>query len=136
MLLVTAGEVRCEPCTELFLRVDRPRGEVHESVPGRPGQGYMEVARHHGSVSTSCRNSGDVDLQEVGGPVVLLWQVGPELGWPSHRAEMIRKCGAANANQWDARLDSRIPWSLWRNWSEVLVEVATLEVLPALTRPL
>jgi hypothetical protein len=49
---------------------------------------------------------------------------------------MIRKCGAANANQWDARLDSSIPWSLGRNWTEVLVEVATLEVLSALTCPL
>jgi hypothetical protein len=49
---------------------------------------------------------------------------------------MIRKCGAANADQWDTRLDLGIPWSLWRNWSKVLVKVVTLEVLPALTRPL
>jgi hypothetical protein len=49
---------------------------------------------------------------------------------------MIRKCGAANADQWDARVDSGIPWSLWQNWTEVLVEVVTLEVLPALTCPL
>jgi hypothetical protein len=49
---------------------------------------------------------------------------------------MICKCGAANADEWDARLDSGIPWSLWRNWTEVLVEVATLKVLPVLTRPL
>jgi hypothetical protein len=64
MLLVSAGKVRCEPCTELFLGVDRPRDEVHELGLSRPGQGYMEVARHHGSVSTNCRNSGDIDLQE------------------------------------------------------------------------
>jgi hypothetical protein len=64
MLLVSTGEVRCEPHTELFLGVHRPWGKVHELGPGRPGQGYMEVARHHDSVSTSCRNSGDVDLQE------------------------------------------------------------------------
>jgi hypothetical protein len=64
MLLVSTGEVRCEPCTELFLGVDQPRGEVHEPGPGQPGQGYMEVARHHSSVSTSCHNGGDVDLQE------------------------------------------------------------------------
>jgi hypothetical protein len=50
--------------------------------------------------------------------------------------EMIRKCRTANADKWDARLDSGIPWSLWRNWTKVLVEVATLEVLSALTRPL
>jgi hypothetical protein len=64
MLLVSTGEVRCEPCTEHFPAVDRPRGEVHEPGPGWPGQGYMEVACHHSSVSTSCRNGGDVDLQE------------------------------------------------------------------------
>jgi hypothetical protein len=95
MLLVSTGEVHCEPCTELFLGVDRPRGEVHESGPGRAGQGYMEVACHHSSVSTSARNGGDVDvdLQEfrrVRRTVVLFWQVWPELGWPSRRAEMIR----------------------------------------------
>jgi hypothetical protein len=93
MLLVSTGEVRSEPCIELFPGVDRPRGEVHELGPGRPGQGYMEVARHHSSVSTSCRNGGDIDMQEfrwVRRTVVLLRQVWPELGWPSRRAEMIR----------------------------------------------
>jgi hypothetical protein len=60
MLLISTGEVCCEPCTELFLGVDRPQGEAHEPGPGRPGQGYMEVACHYGS----CRNGGDVDLQE------------------------------------------------------------------------
>jgi hypothetical protein len=64
MLLVSTGEVRCEPCIELFLGVDRPRGEVHEPGPGRPGQGYMKVACHHNNVSTSCRNGVNVDLQE------------------------------------------------------------------------
>jgi hypothetical protein len=64
MLLISTSEVCCELCTELFPGVDRPRGEVHEPGPGRPGQGYMEVACHYGSVSTSCRNGGDVDLQE------------------------------------------------------------------------
>jgi hypothetical protein len=33
----------------------------------------------------------------------------------NRRTEMIRKCGAANADQWDAHLDSDIPWSVWRN---------------------
>jgi hypothetical protein len=68
-------------------------GEIHEPGSGRPGQGYMEVACHYGCVSTSCRNGGDVELQEfqrVCRPVVLLRQVWPELGWPSCRAEMIR----------------------------------------------
>ena len=64
MLLISTGKVRCEPCTELFPGVDRPRGKVHEPGLGRPSQGYMEVACHHSSVSTICRNGGDVDLQE------------------------------------------------------------------------
>jgi hypothetical protein len=64
MLLISTGEVCCEPCIELFLGVDGPRGEVHEPGLGRPGQGYMEVACHYNNVSTSCRNGGDVDLQE------------------------------------------------------------------------
>jgi hypothetical protein len=64
MLLISTSEVRCEPCTELFLGVDGPRGKVHELGPGQPGQGYMEVACHYSSVSTSCRNGGYVDLQE------------------------------------------------------------------------
>jgi hypothetical protein len=64
MLLISTGKVCCEPCTELFLGVDGPWGEIHEPGPGRPGQGYMEVTRHYGSVSIGCRNGGDVDLQE------------------------------------------------------------------------
>jgi hypothetical protein len=93
MLLIGTGKVCCEPCTELFLGVYQPRGEIHEPGPGWPGQGYMKVACHHNSVSTSCRNGGDIDLQEfrrVRRIVVLLRQVWPELGWPSHRTEMIR----------------------------------------------
>jgi hypothetical protein len=93
MLLIGTGKVRCEPCTELFLGVYQPRGEIHEPGPGWPGQGYMKVACHHSSVSTSCRNGGDIDLQEfrrIRRIVVLLRQVWPELGWPSHRMEMIR----------------------------------------------
>jgi hypothetical protein len=64
MPLISVGEVRCEPRTELFPGVDRPWGEVHEPVPDWPRQGYMEICRHHNSVSTCCRNSGDVYLQE------------------------------------------------------------------------
>jgi hypothetical protein len=93
MLLISTGKVHCEPRTELFPGVDGPRGKVHEPGLGRPGQGYMEVARHYSNVSTSCRNGGDIDLQEfrwVGRTVVLLQQVWPELGWPSRRAEVIR----------------------------------------------
>jgi hypothetical protein len=65
MMLISTSKVRCVPCTELFPGVDGPRGEIHEPGPGRPGQGYMEVTRHYNSVSTGCRNGGDVDLQEL-----------------------------------------------------------------------
>jgi hypothetical protein len=64
VLLISDGEVRCEPRTELFPGVDRSWGEVHELGPGRSGQGYMEVCCHYNSVSTCCRNGGDVYLQE------------------------------------------------------------------------
>jgi hypothetical protein len=64
MLLVSAGEVRCELCAELFPGVDRPWGEVHELGPGWPRQGYMEVCCYYVGVSTCYRNSGDVHLQE------------------------------------------------------------------------
>jgi hypothetical protein len=99
MLLVSAGEVRCEPRAELFPGVDRSWGKVHEPSPGQPRQGNMEVCCHHGGVSTCCRDGGDVNLQEfrqVGRTVVLLWQVWPELGWPGHRTEMVRECGIAH----------------------------------------
>jgi hypothetical protein len=64
MPLISAGEVRCEPHAELFPGVDRSWGEVHEPGSGRPRKGYMEVCCHYNSVSTYCRNSGDVYLQE------------------------------------------------------------------------
>jgi hypothetical protein len=44
------------------------------------------------------------------------------------RAEMIRQCGVAHAGQWDTHLDSGTRWSLRCDRSEVVVEVATLEV--------
>jgi hypothetical protein len=49
---------------------------------------------------------------------------------------MIRKCGAAHMGQRDTRLESGAYWGLWCNRSKVVVEVATLDVLTALTRPL
>jgi hypothetical protein len=54
----------------------------------------------------------------------------------SCRAEIIRQHGAAYAGQGDTRLDPGARWSLRCNRSEVVVEVATLDVLSALTRPL
>jgi hypothetical protein len=67
MLLISTGEVCCEPCIEFFPGVDRPQGKVHGPGSGRPSQGYMEVACHYGSVPTSCRNGGDIDLQNSDG---------------------------------------------------------------------
>jgi hypothetical protein len=49
---------------------------------------------------------------------------------------MIRQCGAAHAGQWDTRLDPGTRWSLRCNHSKVVVEVATLDILSTLTRPL
>jgi hypothetical protein len=64
MLLISTGEVHCEPRAELFPGVDRSWGEVHEPGTGWPIQGYMKICRLYSSVSTCCRNSGDVYLQE------------------------------------------------------------------------
>jgi hypothetical protein len=64
MLLISGGEVCCEPRAELFPGVDRSRGKVHEPSPGWPRQGYMEICCHYSGVSTCCRNGGDVHLQE------------------------------------------------------------------------
>ena len=51
-------------------------------------------------------------------------------------AEMIRQRSAAHAGQWDTRLNLGTRWGLRCNRSEVVVEVATLDILSALTRPL
>jgi hypothetical protein len=63
MLLVSAGDVCCEPRAELFPGVDRSRGKIHEPSLGRPRQGNMEVCCYHSGVSTRCRDGGDVNLQ-------------------------------------------------------------------------
>jgi hypothetical protein len=139
MLLVSTGEVCREPRTELLPGVDRSWGKVHEPSPGRPRQGNMEVCRHYGCVSTGCCNGGDVNLQEfrrIYRTVVLLRQVWPELGWLGRRAEVICQCGAAHAGQWDTRLNPGARWGLRRNRSEVVVEVAALDILSVLTRSL
>jgi hypothetical protein len=65
MLLISAGEVRCEPRAKHFPGVDRSWGEVHEPGPGWPRQGNMEMCCHYGGVSTRCRNGGYVRLQEI-----------------------------------------------------------------------
>jgi hypothetical protein len=99
----------------------------------------MKICCHYGGVSTYCRNGGDVHMQEfqrVGRTVVLLRQVLPELGWPGCRAEMVRECGVAHAGQWDTHLDPGARWGLRCYRNKILIEVATLDVLPALMRPL
>jgi hypothetical protein len=139
MLFVSVGEVRCEPRAELFPGVDRSWGKVHEPSSGWPRQGYMEVCCHYGGVSTCCRNGGDIHLHEfrrVSRTVIFLRQVWPELGQPSRHAEMIRQRGATHAGQWDTRLDPGVHRSLQCNRSKVIVEVATLDVLSTLSRPL
>jgi hypothetical protein len=99
----------------------------------------MKICYHYGGVSTCCHNGGDVHLQEfrqVGRTVVLLRQVRAELGWPGRRAEMVREHGAAHAGQRDTRLDPGTRWGLRCYRSKILIEVATLDVLLALTCPL
>jgi hypothetical protein len=64
VLLISTGKVHCESCTELFLGINRSRGQVHELGLGRLGQGYMEIGCYHNSVSTSCHNGGDINLQK------------------------------------------------------------------------
>jgi hypothetical protein len=49
---------------------------------------------------------------------------------------MIHKSGAAYADQGDTCLGTGTPWGLRCHPSEVLVEVVTIDVLPAPTRPL
>jgi hypothetical protein len=49
---------------------------------------------------------------------------------------MIRESGAAHAGQGDTSLGPGAHWGLRRYRSEVLIEVATLDVLLALARPL
>jgi hypothetical protein len=50
--------------------------------------------------------------------------------------EMIRESGTAYAGQGNTRLGPGAHWCLRRYRSEVLIEVACLDVLAALTRPL
>jgi hypothetical protein len=49
---------------------------------------------------------------------------------------MIRESGAAHVGQGDTRLEPGAHWCLRCYRSKVLIEVAILDVLPALTRPL
>jgi hypothetical protein len=49
---------------------------------------------------------------------------------------MIRKSGAAHAGQGDTRLEPGAHWGLRCYRSEVLIEVATLDILSALPRSL
>jgi hypothetical protein len=64
VLLVGAGEVRCEPRAELLPGIDSSWGKIHEPSPGRPRQGDMKICRHHSGVSTYCYDSGDAHLHK------------------------------------------------------------------------
>src|SRR6185436_15457083 len=138
MLLVCTGEVRCEPRTELFPGLDRPRCEVHEPGPGWPRQGYMKVACHDGAVTTSRCDGGNIHLQElrrVSGTVVLFRQVWVELERPCHRAEVIRQRNAAYPSHRGARLYPGVHRRLGYRRVQVGVEVAALNVEAALSHP-
>jgi hypothetical protein len=71
--------------------VEGPLGEIHEPGPGRPHQGYGEVVGHD-SLIPACHVDGAlIDPQELSGvdhPIVLLWQVGLELGGPDHHTQV------------------------------------------------
>jgi hypothetical protein len=67
--------------------VEGPLGEIHELGPGHLRQGYGEVVGHDSLITAYHEDGGGVDLQELSGddrPIILLWQVGQELGWPDH----------------------------------------------------
>jgi hypothetical protein len=98
----------------------------------------MKIRCHHSGVSTCCRDGGNVHLKEfrrIRRSVVLFRQVWPELGWPGRHAEMIRKSDAAHTSQRDTRLRPGAHWCLRCNRSEVLIEVATIDVLAVLAGP-
>jgi len=120
------------------LGLDRPRGEVHEPSPGKPGQGYMKVARHGGVIPASCCDSGDIDLQEFGRiyhTVVLFWQVWAKHEWPGHHAEEICQCGAAHPGHRGTRLSPGVPRGFGCRCIQVGIEVVALDVETVLTRP-
>jgi hypothetical protein len=48
---------------------------------------------------------------------------------------MIRKGGVAHSGQGDTRLGLGAHWCLRRNRAEILIEVATIDVLAALAHP-
>jgi hypothetical protein len=64
VLLIRTGKVCHKLCAQLAPGLDGSRSKVHELGPGWPGQGYMKVTCHDGVVTSSCRDGGDVDLQE------------------------------------------------------------------------
>jgi hypothetical protein len=71
--------------------VEGPFGEIHEPGPSRPHQGFREIVGHDSLISACREDGGGVDLRELGGvdhPVILLWQVGPELGRLDHHTQV------------------------------------------------
>jgi hypothetical protein len=95
---ISALEVGHELMAQLHSRGEGPLRQVHEPRPGRTGQGHREVVGHDDLIPSCSEDRGGVDLQELSGvdtPVVLLWQVGPELARPDHHAEVWGKRHAA-----------------------------------------
>jgi hypothetical protein len=71
--------------------VEGPFGEIHEPGPSRPHQGFREIVGHDSLISACREDGGGVDPRELGGvdhPVILLWQVGPELGRLDHHTQV------------------------------------------------
>jgi hypothetical protein len=65
MLLVRTGKIYRKLCAELTPGLDGSRSKVHEPGPGWLGQDYMKVTCHDSVVTSSRRDGGDVDLQEL-----------------------------------------------------------------------
>jgi hypothetical protein len=88
---ISALEVGHELMAQLHSGGEGPLRQVHEPRPGHTGQGHREVVGHDDLIPSCSEDRGGVDLQELSGvdtPVVLLWQVGPELARPDHHAEV------------------------------------------------
>jgi hypothetical protein len=65
--LVTEPSVRTlkvghELTAQLFLRVQGPWGQVHESRSGRAGQDHRKVVGHDILIFPCCKDGGGVDL--------------------------------------------------------------------------
>jgi hypothetical protein len=119
--------------------VEGPLGEIHETGPGHPCQGYGEVVGHDSLIRACREDGGGVDLQELGGvnhPVVLLWQVGPKLGRLDHHTQVWGQCHAPPRNSQGVRGEQYMCDLARTHWCmqvEVFLEVTTLDMSTPLT---